>query len=83
MDQLQILTKKVEHLARAVEAMSKATKKETWVKVGYITSHTIWDNREKLREARNQGLVKCRKTEQHGIQYLLESINDRFFKPNY
>jgi len=55
-----------------------AQKKETWIKVGFLTELTGWNN-EKLRQAREQGIVKRKKTPE-GWFYLLESVPEQFIK---
>lgn len=55
-----------------------SSKKETWVKVGFVTDLTGWD-REKLRQARDQGLIEFKKTKD-GWFYKLESIPEVFIK---
>lgn len=54
------------------------TKKATWIKVSFVILLTGWD-KEKLRQAREQGLIEWKKTED-GWLYKLESIPEQFIK---
>jgi len=67
------LTRVDEKLSRVLQQQ----RKETWVKVSWIVDLTGW-SREKLRQARNHGIITYRKTEQRGIEYLLESVPEPF-----
>jgi hypothetical protein len=51
---------------------------ETWVRVGWVTDLTGW-NKEKLRQAREQGLVEF-KEDGKSYLYKLESIHPLFLK---
>jgi hypothetical protein len=55
----------------------ESKKKETWINANWLTDLTGW-NGEKKRQAREQGLVKFKKTETGSYLYLLESISERF-----
>lgn len=68
-----------QQIQRSKERHAKPTKKEgTWVRVGWITDLTGW-NKEKLRQAREQGLVEF-KEEGKSYKYKLESIHPLFIK---
>jgi hypothetical protein len=51
--------------------------KETWVKVSFVVMLTGWSKR-KLYQARQQGTITYRKTEEKGFEYLVESIPPQF-----
>lgn len=67
-----------ERLNKKLNTIMAAQKKETWIGVGFLTELTGW-NGEKLRQARNQGLVKW-KREGSRWWYLLESLPEVFIK---
>ena len=71
------LKRAFEKLHREIKAISVAQKKETWASPGFVTDLTGWDN-EKLRQARAQGLVECKRSAGGGWLYKLESISDKF-----
>lgn len=54
-------------------------KKKTWVKISFVTALTGWDN-NKMRQAREQGLVEWKDDKEHGRMYNVDSINPIFFK---
>ena len=60
-------------------ALLNKPKREVWVKVSFIKDLTGLSS-EKLRQAREQGIIECRKTEENGIEYLLSSIPGQFLK---
>lgn len=74
-----LLIKEVQLLRRELRYLKKQQQKQTWVTVSTITELTIWNTKEKLRRAREHGLVEVRRSEE-GIRYKLESINQMFFK---
>ncbi len=49
---------------------------KTWVKVGFISHLTGWKKYE-LKRAREQGLIKMKRTDE-GVFYLLESLDKKF-----
>lgn len=67
-----------EKIARSKQRHSEPRPAETWVKPGWVTDLTGW-RKEKLRMAREQGLIKY-KEEGSRYVYLLESINPIFLK---
>lgn len=56
-----------------------ASKKETWVPVGWITDLTGWDN-EKMRQARENNIIEFRRSDTGGWLYKLESLPEIFIK---
>lgn len=54
-------------------------KKETWVSASWITDLTGW-SKERMRIAREQGVVKYKKSKEQSYKYLLESIPQQFIK---
>lgn len=73
----------IESLHRELVQIKKmlAEKKEsaTWVKVGFIVEITGW-NKEQMRRARQQGLIKYRRDPEKGFIYSLESLPTMFIK---
>lgn len=76
---IQRLETKIDRLDRKLAAIAAEKKKGTWVKVGFVTDLTGWD-REKLRQAREQGLVEFKEDAKLGRVYNLESIPPMFIK---
>lgn len=54
-------------------------KKETWVPASWVTDLTKWDP-EKMRSAREHGIIKFKKSKKQSYSYLLESIPQEFIK---
>jgi hypothetical protein len=50
---------------------------QTWVKPSWITYLTGW-NGEKMRQARQSGLIKFRSNGSGSYEYLVQSIPDQF-----
>jgi hypothetical protein len=71
---LEILVKRLTH---QLELNNRLITKKTWVKVGWIVYLTGW-NLNKMRQARDQGLIQFRKTKEGTYEYLLESIPEQF-----
>jgi hypothetical protein len=66
-------------LERKIDKLLKITQpKKVWVKAGVITSMTIFNNNEKMREARDNGYVEFEKRED-GFWYNLNSVHEKFF----
>lgn len=59
--------------------LRKSSKICSWVNVQMITQLTVWDNRDKLRTARDNGYVEF-KTEGKSVLYNLDSIHQLFLK---
>lgn len=57
--------------------LMEAQKKETWVKVGFVTMLTGWDH-EKIRQARDQEIIEWKIDPAKGRLYKLESIPEMF-----
>ncbi len=70
-------TKKyLDRINSKINMLIESQKKETWVSVSWITGLTGWDEC-RLRKAREQGIIKHRKSNgKH--QYLLESLPQQF-----
>lgn len=67
-------------LERKVDKLLKIMQpRPMWVKAGVITSLTIFNNSEKMREARENGYVSFEKRDD-GLWYDLNSIHEKFFK---
>jgi hypothetical protein len=68
----------ISRIKQLLERLDKNSRpKQNWVSVSWITSVTGW-NSERLRQAREQGLVEYRKKGSGGFEYLLQSIPDQF-----
>lgn len=72
------IKQQLDRIERKLSVIS-AEKKKTWVKVSWITEATGWD-REKMRQAREQGLVEWKDDAKMGRVYNLDSINPLFIK---
>ncbi|HTE27055.1 hypothetical protein [Flavitalea sp.] len=55
---------------------------QTWVSVSWVVDLTGWDN-QRMRMAREQGIVKFKKADTGGYLYLIESIPKLFLKNYY
>jgi predicted transcriptional regulator len=74
----QIILQKLERIERQLSNIArKNVKKASWVKVGWITDLTGWD-REKMRQAREQGLVEWKDDAKLGRVYNIDSIPQMF-----
>lgn len=58
--QIQLVNKRLDRIDKKLNTLLSDSRKEQWVRVSFIQSVTGC-NREKLRQAREQGLVKCEK----------------------
>lgn len=75
----QILSK-LDRLTNDVARLRQQSKKEDrWVAAYWVQKLTGWKGKE-LERARNQGLVKHRKNDTGGVEYLLSSIPEEFKK---
>ena len=70
------LEKRLDRIDQKLTTLLGQAKKQTWVKVSFITDLTGW-NREKLRQARDQKIITYRKGN-NGFEYLLESLPEVF-----
>ncbi len=52
-------------------------RKRQWVKIGFVKQVTGW-NKEEMRRARAQGVIKFTKSSVDGFKYDLNSIPDIF-----
>lgn len=50
-----------------------------WVKPGFVTALTIFDDGEKLRQAREQELIEW-EDRKDGRYYNIDSVHEKFFK---
>lgn len=71
------IDKKLTELLNRSDKPEITEAKQTWVKVSFIIMSTGWD-KQKLYLARQQGVIRYRKTKEKGIEYLLESIPPQF-----
>jgi hypothetical protein len=67
----------LERINKKLTLLIESKKKETWINANWLTDLTGW-NGEKKRQAREQGLVKFKKTETGSYLYLAESIPEIF-----
>lgn len=74
----QEIKREFERLNKKLNQMV-ASKKETWVTVGWITDLTGWDN-EKMRQARENNIIEFRRSDTGGWLYKLESLPEIFIK---
>lgn len=72
------LKQQLDRIERKLSVIS-SEKKKTWVKVGWVTDLTGWD-REKMRQAREQGLVEFKDDAVKGRLYNIDSIPKVFIK---
>jgi len=66
-----------ERLHKKLNALAAEQRKATWVGPGWITDLTGWNN-EKLRQARDQGIIEYKRSEGGGWLYKLESLPEVF-----
>lgn len=74
----QAIIQRLDRIERKLSFIA-SEKKKTWVKVGFVTDLTGWDH-EKMRQAREQGLVEFKDDATKGRLYNLDSINPIFIK---
>lgn len=75
----QILTK-LDRLTTELSRLRQEKKQdERWVSAFWIQQLTGWDFRM-LDKARKQGLIKYRKNNNNGVEYLLSSVPEEFKK---
>jgi hypothetical protein len=71
----------VQRIQRLQETVNVLVEKETkpvWVKVGFVREKTGWRN-EKMRQARQQGLIEYIRTNDGGFMYNIKSLDPIFF----
>lgn len=77
MDQLQTIQKDL----REVKALLRqASKVKNWVLGQAITQLTIWDDKEKLRNARDNGYIEFKSAGKKTLLYNLDSIHPLFIR---
>lgn len=69
---------RLDRIDKKLNTLLADSRKQQWVKVSFIQDATGWD-REKMRQARNQGIVKWEKRKD-GFFYDLNSIPPAFLK---
>ena len=74
MASLETIDRELKIVRKRIDLLLGKPAKETWVGVSVITDLTGWEGREKLRWARENGLVKFDREK----GYLLESIPDLY-----
>jgi hypothetical protein len=81
MTDIQILTKEVKEVKSLLRQRAKVN---NWVNGQTMTELTVWDDSGKLRRARENGYVSCKRVENDrgitSILYDLDSIHEKFFK---
>ncbi len=73
------IKREFDRLHREIKSLKETQVKSTWVSPSWVTDLTGW-NKEKLRMARQQGIVKYKESEGGGYLYQLESIPEHFIK---
>jgi len=76
---MEYIKSQFKSLHEKIKLLTEKAEKRSWVKVGFIMQVTGWDA-QGMRKARENGLVKRRRSKEKGIEYLLESIPDMFIK---
>ncbi len=71
------IKRELEKIHREIKALREVQTRATWVSPSWITDLTGW-NKEKLRMARQQGIVKYKESDGGGYLYQLESIPQQF-----
>jgi hypothetical protein len=67
--------KNIQQTLRRIESQSRP--KTTWINAGWVTDLTGWSG-EKMRQAREQGIIEYRRKKTGGYEYKLESIPETF-----
>jgi hypothetical protein len=75
----QELKRELDKIHREIKALKQVRAKATWVSPSWVTELTGWD-KERLRMARNQGILDSKKSSTGGYLYKLESIPEHFIK---
>lgn len=75
----RIRERQIVYARTRMDSITYTMKKNGWVKPGFITALTIFDDGEKLRQAREQKLVEW-KDLPDGRYYNIDSIHEKFFK---
>jgi hypothetical protein len=70
-------SQRIIHIQCTLEKIVRQIEEPCWVKAGFVSEKTGWDH-EKLRQARNQGIVVFQKRDT-GFWYDIKSINPIFF----
>jgi len=73
------INRRLARIERKLSGLLQTQKQLHWAKVGFVEELTGWD-RDKMRRARDQGLVKWKDDPIKGRLYLLESIPQLFIK---
>lgn len=73
------LKQQFELINKKLNALAAGHGKATWVSAGWVTDLTGWD-KEKLRQAREQKIVECKRSTGGGWVYKLESIPEQLIK---
>lgn len=73
--------RELKRIQRQLDKLLEVQTKAMWAKVAFVQSLTGWDA-EKLRQAREQGLVEWKKDEKLGWLYNLNSIPKIFIREN-
>jgi hypothetical protein len=67
----------LQRLERKLDLLIKEKRRETWINAWLLGEMTGWDN-EKMRQMRDQGIIKFKRLEGKKILYQLESIPEIF-----
>lgn len=73
----QDIKREFDRLNKKLNDLLADHRKDTWVSAGFITDITGW-NSEKLRQARAQNIIACKRSPGGGWLYKLESVPEQF-----
>jgi hypothetical protein len=69
---------RLQRLEKKIDTLVDVETKPCWVKVGFVRAKTGWRN-EKMRQARQQGLIEYIRTNDGGFMYNIKSLDPIFF----
>ncbi len=72
------IIERLDKIEKLIKNNRPTVAKKSWVKIGIVKQLTNW-NKEQMRKARENGLIRHRRGS-NGIEYLLESIDEKFIK---
>lgn len=78
MSDIQTLISKINRVDTKLSTLLAGAKKQTWVKGTVLTKYSIWKNKRELDWARRCNLVEFRTNKSGQVEYLFESISDKF-----
>lgn len=69
---------RLQRLEKKIDTLVETETKAVWVKVGFVREKTGWRN-EKMRQARQQGLIEWKVCDDGGFLYNIKSVDPVFF----